>query len=51
MRLYQNSSALQFSHRVPRNLEKKVVKETQNNEIELQKSKDRKAHYAIGWLL
>ena len=26
------------------------MKETQNNEIELQKSRDRKAHYAIGWL-
>jgi len=31
--------------------EKPEVKETQNNEIELQKGKDRKAHYAIGWLL
>ena len=35
---------------MPRNLEKIALKETQNNEIELQKSKDRKAHYAIGCL-
>jgi len=41
----------QIGYRVPRNLEKIALKETQNNEIELQKSKDRKAHYAIGWLL
>ena len=48
MRLYQNSSTLQISHRVPR---KNAVKETQNSEIKLQRSKDQKAQFAIGWLL
>ena len=38
----------QLSHRVPRNLEKNAVKETQSNEVELQTNKDRKVHYAIG---
>ena len=32
--LYQNSSTLQISHRVRKNLD--AVKETQNNEVELQ---------------
>ena len=41
-------STSQISHRVPRILEKNAVKETQNNEVELQKSKNRKVHYAIG---
>ena len=30
-----------------RNLEN-AIKETQNNEVKLQKSKERKVHYAIG---
>ena len=29
-------------------IEKNAIKEKQNNEAELQKSKDRKVHYAIG---
>ena len=32
-------------------IQKNAAKETQNNEVELQKSKDRKVHYTIGQLL
>ena len=47
VRLYQSSSTMQISHRVSRNLALKAVKETQNNEVELQTDWDRKVHYAI----